>query len=271
MTKSYIPPHMSGKKIEKYAKRREVRVKKIKLKIVLMQLAIITTLCAVWLLNSVLSHWLDLWAAQREMAQLQKLNPISKELLEINPDYTGWLVINGTNISYPVVRGSDNVKYLDTSFRGEKNSLGAIFMDYRLTNDSQHIIIYGHNSGDTDGNFFMFGSLCSFLDEQFREEHPEIILVDNNIAYGYEIFSVRETDVFDPAYQVDFSEFGTFENFLIKNGAPSDATKIITLSTCIGDGSNDLRLVVQGAYKRTAIVDNIGHNENGGWHINMQE
>jgi len=38
-------------------------------------------------------------------------------MVDINPDFTGWIVIPGTTINYPVVRGRDNEQYMHTTFR----------------------------------------------------------------------------------------------------------------------------------------------------------
>ena len=67
----------------------------------------------------------------------------------------------------------------------------------------------------------------------------------------YEIFSVRYTDINDPAYNLDFSTAECFRAFLERNGAPLDATQILTLSTCVGGGSGyeDKRIIVQGVLR----------------------
>ena len=66
-------------------------------------------------------------------------------------NYVNFIYITGTNIKYPVVRGENNSYYLNHSIYGEKNTHGAIFMDYRnmapFTQD-YNTIIYGHNMRD---------------------------------------------------------------------------------------------------------------------------
>jgi sortase B len=168
---------------------------------------------------------------------------------EINSDYVGLLKIDGTTINYPVVRGNDNVKYLNTTFGGDKNIVGAIFMDYRCVGDNvPHFIIYGHEVDDLDGTKLMFGGLCSFLDEQYLAEHSEIMLMENNKLSVFEIFSARVTDINDSAYYLDLNAQGSFQSFAERNGAPPDAEQIITLSTCVG-ADNDRRMIVQGVLK----------------------
>ena len=83
-------------------------------------------------------------------------------LKAINKDVIGWLNVEALDISYPMVRGTDNDYYLHRTFKKEDNFAGSIFMDY-LNNPNlkdQNTIIYGHNMK----NGSMFGTL-----EQFRE------------------------------------------------------------------------------------------------------
>ena len=172
------------------------------------------------------------------------LAEFDRMMLEINPDFVCWIYIGGTNIDYPVVRAADNEKYLDLTFFGEPNRHGAIFMDYRnMGAFVPHIIIYGHNTRDGT----KFGSLRYFLDDGFLRENPYISLITNGRVVKYRIFSARLTDVYDPAYFLDFSEPGSFRAFLERNGAPPGASQIVTLSTCVSRGRDYERLVVQGS------------------------
>jgi len=176
---------------------------------------------------------------------------LDQEMRQINPDYVCWLRINGTGIDYPVVRGSDNYKYINTSFSGEPNRAGTLFMDYRVTGDIlaqnaddsiPHIILFGHNLQQGG----MFGNLRKFLSDQFLEENNIITLIIDDQAVDFEIFSARMTDINDPAYFIDFSGSHAFPRFADRVDAPLIATQIITLSTCTSGGSKDARLIVQG-------------------------
>ncbi len=68
-------------------------------------------------------------------------NEPQTELTEINSDYVGWLRVDSTEIDYPVVKGPDNDRYLDTTFTGEKNASGAIFMDCRCAEDLIRLLL----------------------------------------------------------------------------------------------------------------------------------
>jgi len=179
-----------------------------------------------------------------------RLSALDIEMLQINPDYVCWIKIDGTRIDHPVVRGQNNDTYINTSFYGEPNSLGSLFMDFRNRGDNlSNILIYGHNSVQGE----MFGDLHLFLNESFLSENRIITLTVNGNTFEYEIFSVRQTDVFDPAYTMYFFSMNDFYNFAFDIDAPVHATKIITLSTCVTGGGNDDRLIVQ-AYARTNTV-----------------
>ena len=95
----------------------------------------------------------------------------------------------------------------------------------------------------------MFGDLRKFLNEEYLSEHPVITLIENDRVIEYEIFSVRRTDINDPAYFVDFSAPGAFETFLERNDAPPDAAQILTLSTCVTGTNKNARLIVQGCIR----------------------
>jgi len=172
-----------------------------------------------------------------------QLSAIDTEMLSINPDYVCWIRVDGTNIDYPVVRGSDNEKYINTSFYSEKNKAGAIFMDYRNIGESlPHIIIYGHNLHEGG----MFTDIKKFLDERFLEENNIITLIVHGNEVRFEIFSARLTNVNDPAYFLNLRTPRDFARFTDRIDAPIQATQIITLSTCNSRGDDNERVIVQG-------------------------
>ena len=49
-------------------------------------------------------------------------------LKAINPEVVGWLTVENTEISYPVVQGPDNDKYLKTAYDGSRSNNGSIFL-----------------------------------------------------------------------------------------------------------------------------------------------
>ena len=92
-------------------------------------------------------------------------------LKTMNKDVVGWIRFDEpAQINYPVVRTTDNEKYLNTTFEGKKNAAGALFVDYCNAEDftDKNTFIYGHNMK----NGSMFGQLRKYKNNAFCEEHP---------------------------------------------------------------------------------------------------
>lgn len=124
-------------------------------------------------------------------------------LTELNPDYIGWITINGV-IDYPVVLGNDNSRYLNTTFTGRRNFSGTIFMDYRNTSGFQSdvCILYGHNMRDGS----MFAALKKYLDPKFLSANSGIaVMTSKGEALTYKIFATKQTDVWDKAYTLSLA------------------------------------------------------------------
>ncbi|MCI2048076.1 MAG: class B sortase [Faecalibacterium sp.] len=79
------------------------------------------------------------------------------------PDIAGWLAVDGTAISYPVVKGEDNNYYLHRYLDGTASAGGSIFLDCRCDFFDSYAIVYGHNMKDRS----MFGSLREFKKAAF--------------------------------------------------------------------------------------------------------
>ena len=165
-------------------------------------------------------------------------------LKKINPDIVGYIEVNNTNISYPIVKSNDNKYYLNHSFTKNLSKRGAIFLDYRndLDDLSRNNIIYGHGLVDRT----MFGSLNNLLDEEWfnnKDNHYIRIITDNRIMI-FKIFSVYTIDKESYYIKTYFSNNKYFKEFLetiVKrsihkfniNVSPID--RILTLSTCKND------------------------------------
>lgn len=93
------------------------------------------------------------------------------ELKEINPDVAGWITVSNTHIDYPVVRGEDNMEYVNKDIKGEFSYSGSIFMDSRNSADldDSYIVLYGHHM-NKDG---MFSDVSKFLEQDYLESHQE--------------------------------------------------------------------------------------------------
>jgi len=170
------------------------------------------------------------------------------DLTVFNPDYIGWIRIDGTDIDYPVVQGRDNTKYLNTTFMGERNPSGTIFMDSRCSEGfTGFALLYGHNMR----NGSMFAGLHNFRDSEFLEKHNEIVVfTPEGEMLLYSIFDVKlttaESAIFDlpaegqEAFTRYFRDYGMIGQFIIERSG------ILVLSTCTFGPRNE-RLVVLAA------------------------
>lgn len=160
------------------------------------------------------------------------------KLKQKNSDAIAWIKVNGTDIDFPVVKGTDNSYYLTHNFDKEKNKAGWIFADYRNKFDGtdKNIIIYGHNMK----NGSMFASLKDVIKEEWynNENNKYIALITENENCKYQVFSVYQIETEEYYLQTNISNFKEFvekikgrskKNF---NVDIKETDSILTLSTC---------------------------------------
>lgn len=165
-----------------------------------------------------------------------------------NPDIVGWLEIPNTDISYPVLQGTDNSYYMYHNYKKEKSNDGSLFLDkaYDWNKPSTNLLIYGHNNR---GSKEMFVGLLDYKDEEFYKEHTKIRFTTEKEDAEYEIISIflsrvyyqHEQDVFRYYYFVDAKNEEEFNNFIdnckkvTMHNIETEAEygdSLITLSTC---------------------------------------
>ncbi len=159
--------------------------------------------------------------------------------LDMNPHYSGWVTLAGTNINYPYVRSEDNLDYLSMDFYQNPSDAGAIFMDYRnLGNfNDQHTILYGHYMT----NKTMFHNLTLFHDEAFFLENTLIEISGLYETKYYRIFSVYEISADDYTLAVSFHTNEHYTVYLDRLKSlsihtptfePDSTAKLLSLVTC---------------------------------------
>lgn len=174
-------------------------------------------------------------------------------LREVNRDIVAWLLVDDTDISYPILHTTDNEKYLTTAYDGTKSSNGSIFMNAYNAGDfsDQNTLIYGHNMRDQS----MFGKLLEFEEPAFLESHKTFTVYTDTKTLRYEIFAAYVTYSASFVYSDHFDYTWDFYDFIEKSLASSiidmqvDVTendRIVTLSTCTSRGNRAERFVVQG-------------------------
>ena len=188
-----------------------------------------------------------------------------KELQKENSDIKGWIRIEDTNISYPLLQTDNNDYYLTHDYKKEENYYGSIFMNSKsdLKDSNSNVIIYGHNM-QSGGQ--MFKDLLKYQDKSFYEEHPIIKIKKEEKEDEYEIICVfksrvfykSEKNVFRYYYCYDFENEDDYNEYidnckeiqLYDTGkTASYGEQLITLITC-EYSQEDGRMVVV-AKKRT--------------------
>ena len=187
------------------------------------------------------------------------------ELKAINPEIVGWIYLNDTQIDYPVLwhKGDDmnDQFYLNHNYKGDWDSYGTIFLDYRCTKgtDSRNVIMHGHhmNDGSMFGDLMNYGGMSGDLD--FYKKAP-VIKFDTPQANGkYKIISIYKTNTLSSQGEFfnylrgDFQNDKDFMNYIYNVRIRSlincpvtvnEDDELITLSTCSYEFTNFRTVVV---------------------------
>lgn len=169
------------------------------------------------------------------------------ELKKENDEIIGWLEIEGTSVSYPVLQGTDNEYYMNHTYKKEESKNGSIFLDkdYNWDLPSSNLLIYGHNNR----NGTMFEELMNYKNESYYKEHPKIRFTTENEDSTYEIIAVflsrvyykDEIDVFRYYYFINAENEEEYNEYVQNCKKASiyniEATakygdQLLTLSTC---------------------------------------
>jgi sortase B len=147
-------------------------------------------------------------------------------LMTENADCIGWLSIDGTNISYPIMHTpSDPQKYLRRNFYGKYSQSGVPFLDGRCDIQSTNLIIYGHNMR----NGTMFSDLKRYVDRDFLNAHRIVKFETVDGIRYYTVTEVLKTNTADPWYNRIASE---------------DGSRCLILSTCYGSDKDGRLLII---------------------------
>ena len=171
-----------------------------------------------------------------------------KELQNENSDIKGWLEIENSGISYPVLQGADNSFYMNHNYKKEYSTEGSLFVDkdYDWSLPSTNLLIYGHNNRGTNE---MFCELINYKDENYYKSHKKIRFTTEKEDSEYEIISVflskvyysNEKNVFRYYYFINSNTKEEFDEFiencknssLYETGVTAEfGDNLITLSTC---------------------------------------
>lgn len=169
-------------------------------------------------------------AAQTESEQAEPTEEPAAErnipkLIAANTDCIGWLCIDGTNISYPVMHTPhDPQKYLRQNFYGKYSQSGVPFLDGQCSTNGGNLIIYGHNMK----NGTMFSDLKKYLNTDFLNSHRTVRLETADGVFLFAVTEVRRANTADPWYDRTTCEDG----------------RHLILSTCYGSGKDGRLLII---------------------------
>lgn len=185
--------------------------------------------------------------APEEIPENNGINEAARResMLALNPDYFGWITIEGTMVDYPVMlTPSSPQKYLHLSFEGSYSYSGVPFVDEVWTQESNLYLIYGHHMK----NGSMFGSLLEYTEKSYYEEHPTIYFASLYDEGEYEIYGAFYSrdyptgmDGFRYYEYTNLSEEARFNEFVEKVAeareydtgvTPAFGDRFIMLSTC---------------------------------------
>ncbi len=183
-----------------------------------------------------------------------------ESFVEQNSHTAGWITIPNTEVDNVVLQTDNNDLYLDKDFYGNYNIAGQLYIDFRCVandynnNQSDNIIIYGHNQADGT----MFGTLKKYKIKKdytknfdFYLENPTFTFSNLYEDYTYKIigmfvievepYQTKDGEIWDYHNYVNFTKkkpFETFkENILARTAVNTgvdfnEDDKYITLSTC---------------------------------------
>lgn len=177
-----------------------------------------------------------------------------EKLQSINKEVVGWIRFdNPEKISYPIVQGADNDKYLKKTVEGTKNSSGSIFMDANNAVDfsDKNTFIYGHNMK----NGSMFGQLRKYKNFEFYKNNPYFyIYTPDGQEVKYQVCAVCIVEDTSESYNKFYVDNTAYLQYLeyIKSISRYDTgvevtvnSKLVSLSTCT-NVTETQRLLVHG-------------------------
>ena len=172
-------------------------------------------------------------------------------LLAVNPEIVGWIYCEDTPISFPVLQGSDNKKYLSVQPDGKTSRSGSIFIDCGCPSDfsGMNTIVYGHNRKNG-----MFATLSNYRKQEYYEAHPVMWMLTPEADYRIDLFAGFIVEAGGWVYRTNFPDSVSRSEYIascLRSShfqsplVPSGEDRIVTLSTCNYTFSG-ARYVVQG-------------------------
>lgn len=163
-------------------------------------------------------------------------------ILSKNENVLAWIVVPGTRINYPIVKGANNSDYLNLDIEGNWDPLGSIFFDYRQAGDfsAYNTQIYGHYV-DSSVPSPKFGELMNYYDVNFFNSHKEIMFYTPEKVYRGEVFGIHADSAKSKSNNININseeelrqyvEFMKSESEVESTLDTSSIKKVVTLWSC---------------------------------------
>lgn len=185
-------------------------------------------------------------------------------LQQWNPDCLGWLSIENTDMSFPLLYAeAGDTRYSNHDFFGGEDAKGSIYMEDLNAADfsDYNTVIYGRNVSER------FAGLHQYQDRDFFEDHRNITVYLEDRVLKYHVFAAYPYDDRHLLYSFDFADRNIYSMYLgeVLSQREMDAfvdnsddvtalDRIITLSTGVTD-QPEKRYLVQAVLVSEQILD----------------
>lgn len=157
----------------------------------------------------------------------------------INPEIEGFLQIEGTTVSYPVVLSDPPDKYLHLDIFGRYAYAGTVFMEPLSPENPENLILYGHHMRSGS----MFTPIMEYRDPAWAAEHEIAFYTDSRgiAAYSFIGWAVvragdldfRKSLFFKGNLQAkELTEEIQKKGYLKEGEEIGGRDRLLTLSTC---------------------------------------
>ncbi len=205
--------------------------------------------------QSLYSNLQNMYISDNTAAQNGDILPRFTALYAQNADIGGWIRIDGTDISYPVMKNAGSDYYANHNFRQQYSAYGVPYFDSRNTlvssqSRNKTLIIYGNNTGDGQ----MFSSLLEYRRADFFKEHAVIDMSTLFSADKWQLFAVM---VLDPdeinAFAFAKTEFADDDAF--RQYVEDIRTRSLLNTSVVVTPEDDLLLLVTQAKEEYGFED----------------
>lgn len=164
------------------------------------------------------------------------------------PDICGWINVEKTKISYPLLLTTDNEYYVRKAYDGSYDKNGSIIVDYRLEGDlteNRNIILYGHNMAS--------GNMFAYLRNPAKFINADIEIYSNGKLAIYKPFAAYiegGNDYIKTAFETtealnNYVKSGKEKSIIDFGIVPGNDPYLLTLVTCESSfGLGDKRIVI---------------------------